>query len=85
MKSTMTSKGQITIPKEIRERLNLKAGSRVDFVVEKSGKVTLKPLSWEWESLRGMVKAPFKRPLTVRELDELIAREVLKSNESSRH
>jgi antitoxin PrlF len=85
MKSTMTSKGQITIPKEIREKLNLKAGSRVDFAVEKSGKITLKPLNWEWKSLRGMVKSPFKRPLTVREMDEAIAQEVLKSNESSRH
>lgn len=31
MKSTLTSKGQITIPVKIRERLNLKAGDVLDF------------------------------------------------------
>ena len=74
MNATMTSKGQITIPKKVRDRLNLKPGSRVDFVFEKSGKVILKPLDWEWESLRGIVKSPHKRPATIREMDEAIAK-----------
>ena len=76
MTSTMTSKGQITVPKEIRDRLSLKAGSRVDFVMDESGNVMLKPLSWEWESLRGIVKSPHKRPVTLKEMDEAIARGV---------
>ncbi len=74
MTATITSKGQITIPKEVRDRLNLKPGSRVDFVIDKSGKVTLKPLNWDWESLRGIVKSPHKRPVTVKEMNEAIAR-----------
>jgi antitoxin PrlF len=32
--STMTSKGQLTVPQEIRRRLGLEAGDRVEFVVE---------------------------------------------------
>src|SRR5262245_23571671 len=32
--STMSSKGQITVPREIRRRLGLKTGDRVEFVVE---------------------------------------------------
>ena len=32
--STMTSKGQLTVPQEIRKRLGLEAGDRVEFVVE---------------------------------------------------
>jgi antitoxin PrlF len=34
--SLVTSKGQITVPQEIRERLGLKKGDRVEFVAEKT-------------------------------------------------
>jgi antitoxin PrlF len=32
--STISSKGQITVPQEIRKRLGLEAGDRVEFVIE---------------------------------------------------
>jgi AbrB family looped-hinge helix DNA binding protein len=34
--SVLTSKGQLTVPQEIRERLGLKKGDRVEFVAEKT-------------------------------------------------
>ena len=37
----MTSKGQITVPKAVRVRLNLKAGDRVLFIVEDDGTVRM--------------------------------------------
>lgn len=40
--SRISSKGQVTIPQEIREKLGLRAGDRVDFV-EEQGSVRLKP------------------------------------------
>lgn len=42
MQSTLTSKGQITIPKEIRERYKLRTGDVLDFVVEESGVLSLR-------------------------------------------
>jgi len=41
--SRMTSKGQVTIPKRIRDHLGLKAGSEVEFEYADGGKVVLKP------------------------------------------
>ncbi|WP_447969604.1 AbrB/MazE/SpoVT family DNA-binding domain-containing protein [Nitrospira sp. M1] len=35
MAATLSSKGQITIPKQIREKLKIKEGDAVDFIVEK--------------------------------------------------
>ena len=44
--ATMTSKGQVTIPKEIRQRLGLNKGDRIAFVVE-DGVTILKPARGE--------------------------------------
>ena len=41
--ATVSSKGQITIPVEVRRKLNLKPGDRVDFVVDRAGEVQLRP------------------------------------------
>jgi antitoxin PrlF len=40
--STISSKGQITVPREIRNRLGLKEGDRVEFIVEKD-RTTIRP------------------------------------------
>lgn len=44
--STISSKGQITVPQEIRKRLGLAAGDRVEFVVE-DGRTVLRPVRSE--------------------------------------
>lgn len=44
--STISSKGQITIPIEIRHRLGLKEGDRVEFVVD-NGRTILQPATLE--------------------------------------
>ncbi len=43
--ATLTSKGQVTIPKEVRERLRLKTGDRLDFRLEEDGSVRLVPVA----------------------------------------
>jgi AbrB family looped-hinge helix DNA binding protein len=53
--STITSKGQITIPKEIRERLGVKEGEKVLFVM-RGEEVILKVLKGNILELRGSVK-----------------------------
>jgi len=41
MSTTVTSKGQVTIPKPVRDRLNIKPGNSVDFVLADDGSVVL--------------------------------------------
>jgi AbrB family looped-hinge helix DNA binding protein len=71
--STLTSKGQVTIPKEVRDRLHLKTGSRLDFIFSDSGHVILKPVESDFRSIRGIVRRR-KRPISVREINEAIAK-----------
>ena len=45
IQSTVTSKGQITIPKSIRELLHLFSGDKVEFVFNEMNEVVLKPVT----------------------------------------
>ncbi len=69
--STITSKGQTTIPSEIRRHLNLKAGDRVEFVVEPDGKVVLVPATIDASELKGLL-APAPRRVSLEEMDAAI-------------
>ncbi len=69
--ATLTSKGQTTIPKEIRERLALKPGDRIDFIVLPDGSVRLVPMNLPIASLKGMLGRPARR-LPGKKLDEAI-------------
>lgn len=71
--ATLTSKGQLTIPKEIRDRLRLEAGHRVEFRIDASGVLTLIPRNKDIRSLKGIVRSRGKRPVSVREMNEAIA------------
>jgi antitoxin PrlF len=70
MESALTVKGQMTIPKAIREHLHLKPGDRVKFFVHPDGTVFLLP-KLPVSALRGIVKA--RRQVTLEQMDEAIA------------
>lgn len=72
-RATVTSKGQITIPKAVRDRLHLSAGDRVDFVLETPDRVVLRPLVGSVRDLAGLLRRPGAQPVDVREMDEAIA------------
>jgi len=69
LSSTVTSKGQTTIPKVIRDQLNLKTGDRVEFIVEEDGRVVLVPTTIHVSELRGIMP----RPTKIASLDEMDA------------
>jgi AbrB family looped-hinge helix DNA binding protein len=71
----MTSKGQITVPKDVRLKLGLKPGDRVRFLVEADGRVRLLPAKRDIGELVGILPKP-KRALTIEEMDEAIARAI---------
>lgn len=69
--ATMTSKGQVTIPKAVREALRLDAGDRVLFLVREDGVVEMRPENVDLKDLVGILKAEGKH-LTVEEMDDAI-------------
>ncbi|MBI3977213.1 MAG: AbrB/MazE/SpoVT family DNA-binding domain-containing protein [Chloroflexi bacterium] len=74
MVSTITSKGQVTIPAEVRRHLGLKSGDKLSFVIEPEGTVHLRaPRYPTVASLRGAAGS-LDRPLSWEQMRE-IARE----------
>jgi len=72
--STVTSKGQITIPKEIRDRLRLQTGHQVEFQVDRQGQVIMRPRNRDFHTLKGIVRSRRKTPVSIEEMNEAIAR-----------
>ena len=73
MQTTLTSKGQMTLPSAVRARLGLEAGDRLLVTVQDDDTIILKrrPTAFVTE-LRGLLSRP-KRALTVEEMDAGIA------------
>jgi AbrB family looped-hinge helix DNA binding protein len=71
VESAITTKGQATIPKAIREHLGLKPGDRVKFFMHPDGSVVLLPKR-PASVLRGIVK-PRRRPATIEEMSKAAA------------
>lgn len=74
--ATITSKGQITIPKEIRDSLMLHTGDRIDFTVTENGEVLLKPLTRRVDDLFGRLQKNGQQALTVEAMDAAISKRV---------
>ncbi len=55
MQTTITSKGQVTIPKPVRDALDLSAGDRVEFLVEPDGTIKVMPVTASVTELKGIV------------------------------
>lgn len=70
--ATMTSKGQTTIPKEIREKLGLHPGDKIDFVMGEDGIVSLRPITIDVRDLCGFLKKPGQRVATLEDMDAAI-------------
>ncbi len=71
MQATVTSKGQITIPKDLREKLSLSAGDRVEFIFEDDQTVRLVAKHIPVSRLKGMLPKPSK-PVSLGEMEQAI-------------
>ena len=69
--ATVTSKGQITIPVQVRKALGLKAGTRIIFYETDDGEYALRPKSGSIMDMRGCL-AHAGPPLTIEEMDQAI-------------
>jgi AbrB family looped-hinge helix DNA binding protein len=71
--ATVTSKGQVTIPVDVRTKLGLRPGSRLAFVPTATGGYEIHPEVGSIKDLRGAVPRP-RRSVGIEEMNDAIAR-----------
>ena len=71
--ATMTSKGQITIPQEVRRKLGLDSGDRVELIEQEDGSFLLRPALEDVRSLKGVLRKP-QKPVSIEDMAAAIRR-----------
>jgi antitoxin PrlF len=71
--ATLTTKGQVTIPKDVRDRLGIDTGDRLNFIVQEDGTVIVKPITRHVRELAGILRRPEGRTVSIEEMDEGVA------------
>jgi antitoxin PrlF len=82
--STLTTKGQITLPKEVRNLLGVAPGDQLDFVIGQDGSVRVVPLSRPVHELFGMLAIRGRRPASATTIDDSIVSAIAEDDERIR-
>jgi antitoxin PrlF len=75
MIGSITSKGQTTIPKEVRDKLGLEQGARIEWIVEGETAI-VRPRKLRAVDLAGILHRPGRKAISVEEMDEAIMQAV---------
>lgn len=71
--ATLTSKGQVTIPKEVRDALAIQAGDVIDFEKETDGSFRVHARKVHVSDLEGILHRKGRRRVSLEEMDAAIA------------
>jgi antitoxin PrlF len=66
--TTMTTKGQVTVPREIRDRLGLKSGDKMAFTMLSDGTVVMRPKTRRLADLAGSLTRPGQPKIAVEDM-----------------
>ena len=73
MPTSLTRNGRVTIPSKIRTHLNLRAGDKIEFVVQPNGNVMMVAKNIDIRELAGKL-SPASRHLTIAQMDNAVRR-----------
>jgi antitoxin PrlF len=71
--STLTSKGQTTIPSKIRAYLGIHSGDKLEFLIDKDGRVIVTALTSDVTELKNLLPKP-KRKISIEDMNQAITK-----------
>jgi len=70
--ATLTTKGQVTIPKEVRDSLHLHSGDKIEILVKESGEAVIRPICQKVDDVFCKLKNINQKTLSVEDMDRAI-------------
>lgn len=70
--ATLTSKGQLTLPKAVRERLKVQTGDSVEFILGEDGDIRVRAGTHDAKDLRGLLHRPGRKPVSLKKMETVI-------------
>ena len=84
MDATITAKGQMTVPKRLRERLGVPNGGKIRILQHSDGSVYILPVVSMKELTQSLPPSPKRNPVSIEEMDEGIAQAVAERDRRSK-
>jgi antitoxin PrlF len=72
MLATVTIKGQVTLPKAIRDELKIEQGTQLDFQLNADGSMSVRALKRSALSIIGLLKRPGRVSVTVEQMNQAV-------------
>ncbi|MCI5166612.1 MAG: AbrB/MazE/SpoVT family DNA-binding domain-containing protein [Candidatus Electrothrix sp. GM3_4] len=76
MLATLTTKGQVTIPKKIREVLRLHAGDKIEIIVTEKREAIIRPISKKVDDVFCRLHQPDRKAVSVDEMNKAVTRKL---------
>ena len=70
--ATLTTKGQVTIPKKIRESLRLHAGDKIEIIVTGKGEAMIRPVSKKVDDVFCKLYKPGRKAVSIEAMDNAV-------------
>ena len=70
--ATLTTKGQVTIPKQIRETLKLRTGDKIEIIVTKDREALIRPMSKKVDDIFRKLYQPGRKTVSVESMNDAI-------------
>ena len=74
--ATLTTKGQVTIPKDIRDMLRLHTGDKIEIVVTAEGEAVIRPVTKKVDDVFGRLSRPEQKAVTLEEMDNAVRKRI---------
>jgi antitoxin PrlF len=74
MLATVNSRGQVTVPKLIRDQLNIARGTRLEFTLSENGSISVRALNRSTLSIVGVLKRPARAAVAIEQMTDAVAK-----------
>lgn len=74
--STLTAKGQMTIPKHIRDAMKLRPGDKLEIILNENQEAVIRPVARKVDEVFCKLRKPGRQSATLAEMDEAVRKRV---------